>query len=76
LAGLNGVSGGVPFVFTEFDWRDAATQLNLATVKTQAPATADRGRAISKTLRLSSSPYYLPALANPNVDAASASLVW
>jgi hypothetical protein len=58
---LHGVSGGVPFVFTEFDWKDAATKLNLATVKRrrQPPPTA-AGR----------------ALANPNADAASASFVW
>jgi hypothetical protein len=31
LAGLHGVSGGVPFVFTGFDWKDAATKFNLAT---------------------------------------------
>jgi hypothetical protein len=42
LAGLHGVSGSVPFVFTEFDWKDAATKLNLATVKRrrQPPPTA------------------------------------
>jgi hypothetical protein len=28
---LHGVSVGVPFVFTAFDWKDAATKLNLAT---------------------------------------------
>jgi hypothetical protein len=54
LASLHGVSGGVPFVFTGFDWKHAATKLNLATCfqiatnQTQAPATANRGRAISK----------------------------
>jgi hypothetical protein len=48
---LHGVSVGVPFVFTGFDWKDAATKLNLvtcfqiATNQTQAPATANGGRA-------------------------------
>jgi len=42
LASLHGVSGRVPFVFTEFDWKNTATKLNLATVnrRRQPPPTA------------------------------------
>jgi len=53
LAGLHGVGGGVPFAFTEFEERRAtklnlATSFQIATNQTQAPATANCGRTISK----------------------------
>jgi hypothetical protein len=51
LAGLHGISVGVPFVFTGFDWKDPATKFNLATCfqiatnQTQTSATANCSRA-------------------------------
>jgi hypothetical protein len=81
---LHGVSAGVPFVFTGFDWKYAATKLNLVTCfqivtnQTQAPATANCGRARLdfKTLMLHRHRTCLPASANSNADAVSASFKW